>query len=321
MKIGYFTASTPITALSPRRFKRAQAFLNEKGIELVCGSLTGKTDGYRSGSIQARAAEVNALIHDPEVDVIMSTIGGMNTNAILPYLDYAYLRAHPKTFVGYSDTTALLLAIYTQAPECRVLYGPALVASFGEFPPYVDETWHYFQQLLTPIQQNLTLKAPAFWTDERANWENFEHEKKQITNHWQYTQLPTLSGKIVGGNLDTMYGFFGSPYFPELTEETLLFIEDAEKDAATVEKNFAMLKNAGIFDRVRGIILGKHALFDDRGTNRQPIDLLLEVLNGQPLPIIYDYDSCHTTPMMTTLLGAQATFDAKQMTVTYAAMP
>jgi hypothetical protein len=42
MKIGYFTASTPITALSPRRFKRAQAFLNEKGIELVSGSLTGK---------------------------------------------------------------------------------------------------------------------------------------------------------------------------------------------------------------------------------------------------------------------------------------
>lgn len=88
MKIGYFTASTPITALSPRRFKRAQAFLNEKGIELVSGSLTGKTDGYRSGSIQARAAEVNALIHDPEVEVIMSTIGGMNTNAILPYLDF-----------------------------------------------------------------------------------------------------------------------------------------------------------------------------------------------------------------------------------------
>jgi len=40
----------------------------------------------------------------------MATIGGTNTNAVLPYLDYAYLNQHPKTIVGYSDATALLLA-------------------------------------------------------------------------------------------------------------------------------------------------------------------------------------------------------------------
>lgn len=318
MKIGFFSSSTPITALSPERFKRAQLFLESRQVELVSGSLTGSQDHYRSGSIQSRAAEINQLIHNPEVTVIMSTIGGTNSNALLPYIDYEYLRSHPKTFVGYSDTTALLLAIYTQAPNCPVLYGPALVAAFGEFPPFVEQTWDYFQKIIEASSTTaVTLTAPKFWTDERANWETFEHEKVIYINQWRYTTESVLSGRVVGGNLDTMYGFIGSQYFPTLSAEDLLFIEDAEKDAATVEKNFAMLKNAGIFDQVKGIILGKHALFDDCGTGRQPIDILLEVLNGANVPIIYDYDSCHTTPMMTTPIGAQATFDAVKMTVRF----
>lgn len=78
-----------------------------------------------------------------------------------------------------------------------------------------------------------------------------------------------------------------------------------------------MIRDAGAFDKVRGVILGKHALFDDLGTQRRPIDILLEVLNNQRLSIIYDYDSCHTTPMMTTPLGAQAVIDAEKCTASF----
>jgi len=116
-----------------------------------------------------------------------------------------------------------------------------------------------------------------------------------------------------------MYGFLQSSYFPQLTDQDILFIEDAEKDAATLEKNFVMLQLAGIFKQVNGIILGKHALFDDQGTGRRPIDILLEVLNGQDLPIIYDYDSCHTVPMISTPLGSQVRIDAIEQTVTFSA--
>nr|WP_317619033.1 LD-carboxypeptidase [Bombilactobacillus folatiphilus] len=89
----------------------------------MAGNLTGQQDYYRSGSIQARAQELNDLIHQDELDVLMAAIGGMNTNAVLPYLDYAYLNQHPKTVVGYSDTTALLSAVLQKAPNCRVIYG------------------------------------------------------------------------------------------------------------------------------------------------------------------------------------------------------
>ena len=63
--------------------------------------------------------------------------------------------------------------------------------------------------------------------------------------------------------------------------------------------------------------MGKHALFDDLHTGRKPIDILLEVLGNRDLPIIYDFDSCHTVPMMTTPIGTWARFDATKMQVTY----
>ncbi|GAB6092707.1 S66 family peptidase [Furfurilactobacillus curtus] len=316
--IGFCSPSTPITAISPIRFARAKQYLKGKGAKMVAGSLTGQSDHYRSGTISARAAEVNELIHNKDVDIMMMTIGGTNTNAILPYIDYEALRQSPKTIVGYSDATALLLAIKTQAPACRVLYGPALVSSFGEWPPFVDETWRMFQEIVqTPIGGRVTIQKPQYWDDEAINWDRFLQTKQQRPNQWQATDQTVLTGRIIGGNLNTMYGILASPYFPSLSKTNLLLIEDAEKDAATVEKNFAMLKNAGIFSQIGGIILGKHALFDDLGTGCQPVDILQEVLGDLKCPIIYDYDSCHTVPMMTTPLGAMAIIDADQGQVTF----
>ncbi len=318
MKIGFYSSSTAITQLSPKRFRRAESFLKSKGAELVPGNLTGKNDFYRSASIQQRAEEINSLIHNESLDIIMSTIGGTNTNSVLPYIDYDYLAEHPKTFVGYSDASALLLAVKTLVPNCRVLYGPALVASFGEWPPYSEQTWQYFKKIVdTPRKTSVSLKAPEFWTDEKANWEVFEHEKKNYKNTWKYINSPVLSGRLIGGNLNTIYGILASRYFPKIFDNDILFIEDGEKDASTVEKNFAMIKNAGIFDKVKGIILGKHSLFDDNGSNRLPAEILKEVLNDSNLPIIYDYDSCHTIPMITTPIASQVKIDAKNMTISF----
>jgi muramoyltetrapeptide carboxypeptidase len=79
--IGFFTPSSPATVFAPNRFQRAKNYLTNKGFKLVEGSLTGKSDFYRSGSIQERAEELNKLIRDPDVRCIMSTIGGSNSNS------------------------------------------------------------------------------------------------------------------------------------------------------------------------------------------------------------------------------------------------
>ncbi|MFT8317588.1 MAG: S66 peptidase family protein [Sporolactobacillus sp.] len=315
-KIGIYSPSTPITATSPKRFLRAKQFLQDKGFEIVEGSLTGQSDGYRSGTIQERAAELNAFIRNPEIKMIMSTIGGTNSNALLPYLDYEAFKADPKIMIGYSDVTAILLAIYAKT-GFPVYYGPALVPSFGEFPPFVDETYHYFQQMVCEeLFFPYAVPRPEYWTDEPINWENKIRDKERRRNRWIGIHGGKAAGRLIGGNLNTIQGFWGSPYMPSIEPGDILLIEDSKKSADQVEKNFSLLAVNGVFDRIGGILLGKHELFDDAGTGRKPLDILLEVLNGRPLPIIADFDCCHTHPMLTLPIGVQVEIDADRAAVT-----
>lgn len=117
--IGIFSPSAPATYSSPKRFQRAKTFLEAKGFVIVEGKLTGKQDHYRSGSIKERAEELNELIRNPDIKCIMSTIGGMNSNSLLPYIDYEAFKQHPKIIIGYSDVTAILLAMLRRRASRR----------------------------------------------------------------------------------------------------------------------------------------------------------------------------------------------------------
>lgn len=87
-KIGIYSPSSPATVTASKRYLRARQFLESKGFIIVEGNLTGKTDTYRSGTPRERAEELNALLRDPEIKMVMSTIGGTNSNSMLPYIDY-----------------------------------------------------------------------------------------------------------------------------------------------------------------------------------------------------------------------------------------
>ncbi|WP_162596519.1 S66 family peptidase [Vibrio atypicus] len=307
--IGFFSPSSPATVFAPKRFERAKAFLASKGFKVKAGSLTGESDGYRSGSVQQRAEELNELIRDPDVRCIMSTIGGYNSNALLPYIDYEALKRDPKIIIGYSDVTALLMGIYAQT-GLITFYGPALVASFGELAPLVEETFDAFSDLLVePYSVPYCYTMPKGWTDVMIDWETQQETKPVQENQWQFLGSGTVGGRIIGGNLNTMSGIWGSPYMPEVQEGDILLIEDSLKSIADVERSFNHLKLCGVFDKVSAIVLGKHELFDDKGTGRQPLDVLQEVLNGQEVAILSGFDSCHTHPMLVTPLGVKASID------------
>lgn len=128
-------------------------------------------------------------------------------------------------------------------------------------------------------------------------------------------------GRLIGGNLNTMEGFFGTEYMPKIQDGDILFHEDSLKDACTVERSFSLLKLAGVFDRVGGILLGKHEKFDDNGTGRKPHDILLEVLGETRLPFLAEFDCCHTHPMLTLPLGCQVELDAANKCVTLLESP
>lgn len=315
--IGFFSPSYPITAFAPTRFQRAITYLESKGLKLKAGSLTSISDHYRSGTILQRAEELNALIKDPEVDIIMSTIGGSNSTSLLPYIDYEAYRKTPKPIVGYSDVTAILLAIYTQT-GISTYYGPALVASFGELAPFVDQSYQYFSDLLIQVKPlPYVYSTPRQWTDEFIDWETQNRSKIGEDNQVQYLGVGRISGRVIGGNLNTISAFWGSPYMPTIRVGDILLIEDSLKDIATVERLLAMLKLNQVFDRIAALIVGKHEALKDLDTARTTLDVLLEILNGQELPIVYDFDCGHTHPMYTIPIGAQLRidFDCKEVSV------
>ena len=308
--IGVFSPSSPITKTSPNRTKRAIEYLEDKEFKVVKGSLTGKSDFYRSGSINERVEELNSLIRNPNIRCIMSTIGGMNSNSLLPYIDYEAFKKDPKIIIGYSDVTAILLGIYAKT-GISTYYGPALVASFGELEPYVSETYKYFKNILMDeIQYPYEVKMPKFWTDEYINWETQDRFKTPIGNSLITVNDGVCEGRLIGGNLNTMMGIWGTEYMPEIKKGDILFIEDSLKDCATIERSFSLLKLSGVFDKISGIILGKHELFNDNGTGRKPYEILLEVMGDTKVPFLADFDCCHTHPMITLPIGCKVKLDA-----------
>ena len=112
--IGVFSPSWIITNEAPEASVRAENYLRSQGFKVKHGKLWGKADAYRTGTPKARADEFNTLLHDPEVDILIASVGGSVTNGMLPYIDYEYYADNPKPVVGMSDVTALLMALYAK---------------------------------------------------------------------------------------------------------------------------------------------------------------------------------------------------------------
>lgn len=308
--VGVFSSSSSISATVPVRYERGIQYLKSRGYHVINGQLYGKKDSYRSGSIIERAEEFNQLLYNDDIQILMASIGGNNTNSILPYIDYEYLKKHPKIIVGYSDTTALLLAIYAKT-GLITFYGPAVASSFGELPPFVDWTFDNFHLMMKGnMRFPYCYEKPSVWTDEFINWNEQSRSKEQYENDWICVSPGVCQGRLIGGNLNTMEGFFGTEYMPEIKKGDILFLEDSLKDACTIERSFSLLKLAGIFEKVDGIILGKHEKFDDNGTGKCPYEILLEVMGDVSIPILADFDCCHTHPMLTLPIGCYVTLDA-----------
>ena len=313
--IGIFSSSSPISATVPVRYERGKQYLTSKGFTIIDGKLYGKRDFYRSGSIFERADEVNSLLHNDEIDILMASVGGCVTNSILPYIDYDYLKNHPKIIIGYSDVTALLLAVYAKT-GIPTYYGPALAASFGEFPPLVNMTCRYFSDIVLGGKAlPYRYEMPPVWTEERIDWASQDRAKTTRKNEWICVREGSCKGRLIGGNLNTMSGIFGTEYMPEIKEGDILFIEDSLKNAFIVERSFSLLKLAGVLDKVGGIILGKHEGFDDCGTGRAPHEILLEVLGDRDIPVLAQFDCCHTHPMFTLPIGKTFELDATRKSV------
>lgn len=298
MKICVFSASMPPTTFAENRCQRAIDFLRNKNNEIILGDLFFKNDFYRSGTILERANEINELAKNQNA-ILLSAIGGTNTSSILKHVNYQLINKNIQAVYGYSDSTALLNAIINKCPNVKVFYGPALVPSFGDFEKeFLEYTYQSFHESLQ-TKKKIKNECQLGWTDDYKNWNTFESPKKIKKDNWIWKGERSVTGRLVGGNLNTILGTWGSEYGLKVKQGDLLFIEDSQKDIATMEKLFNFLLLNKVFEKINGLILGRHELFNSQNSNREPIDVLQEILESSNinLPMVANCNFSHTKPM------------------------
>src|SRR5262249_49440593 len=119
--IGVAAASSPFEQRS--EIDRSVRWYEERGYRVKLAPGVFARDDYVAGEAQGRADDVNAIFADPEVDLVQMLRGGYGASQVVPFLDFDAIAANPKPLVGYSDVTALHVAI-RQRTGLVTFYGP-----------------------------------------------------------------------------------------------------------------------------------------------------------------------------------------------------
>ncbi|MBD9653128.1 LD-carboxypeptidase [Ensifer sp. ENS09] len=312
-RVAIFAPSSSASYFFPDRFQHAVSVLrNVLHVDVVVGQTCLTERGFVSASTKARAAELAQFLEDDTIKAIFFTTGGFNSAEILDLIDFDSLNTRPKIVTGYSDCTSLLLAIHAQL-KWITFYGPAVMTQFGEYPTIFPFTVKSFLDVVSRRPHRLTLEHPEAWTDERLEWGNGDwrtRPRRMIKQDGNRTlREGSGSGIIWGGNIETLNLLAGTRYWRP-PESIVLFIEAVEAEAflPRVRRSLSHLRQCGLFDRVRGLLVGRSP--DARDVSGLSLDdIVVERLADEHFPIIADVAFGHTDPMLTLPIGATCTIN------------
>lgn len=242
--------------------------------------------GYLSGPDEVRARLFNQAFADKGVDAIICARGGYGSLRILDKIDYALVKKNPKIFVGFSDITALHLALYKKTGLCT-FHGP-MVADFG--------TAYNRKYLL----QTLTSKKPfGLITLPKGCKPKFLRPGK-------------ATGPLLGGNLSLIAKLCGTPFFPSL-KGVILFLEDTGEYPHRIDGYLAQLRLAGVFNQISGLILAEFTKTGPLKKNELPLrTVFADFFHNAPFPIALNFPFGHSANKFTLPLGIRATLDSRK---------
>ena len=270
------------------------------GLEVKPGSnLFARRGGY-AGSRQQRAADLHEMFADPQVKAIWAARGGSGCATVLPCLDYGLIKAHPKIVVGYSDVTALHLALLARTGMVS-FHGPV---SSSTFSPFSEA---HLRAVLFDAPRTLAMPVRERDADAVLPAESVPYVIRE----------GSAEGPLVGGNLSTLCALVGTPFFPD-TRGGLLFLEDIGEAPYRIDRMLTQLEQAGVLASVAGVVLGvfrKCAPADD-----EPSLTLREVFEDRfaalGVPCAYGFAVGHIPQQLTLPLGVRARMDAATRTIT-----
>lgn len=194
--------------------------------------------GYLAGRDEERAAHLNAMYADPEVRAIFAVRGGWGCARILPHLDWEMIRANPKLLTGFSDITALHLALAART-DCPTIHGPNAASAWGRL------SWDSFHSLAFE-GETPTWRTPPGTEDRLA----------QRNGRVRTFRPGRASGPLLGGNLTVLTSLVGTPYLPDF-DGAILFLEDTDEAQYRIDRMLTQLRLAGILGRLAGVVFGQ----------------------------------------------------------------
>ena len=285
----------------------AKEKLEALGFRLSFSEHYFENDIFDSAPIASRVEDLEAAFANETVDAILTTIGGFNCNELLPYLDFDLIAQNPKIFCGYSDTTALLNAIYAKT-GIQTYMGPSYSSfKMREGQDYQTQAW-----LNAVTQDSFTLEPSEEWSSDA--WYIPDAPRTFFPTDWKVYNPGQASGVAIGGNLSTFALLHGTEFAPK-PDKYILFLEEAEEDHyVEFTRHFAALLQ--VYPNPQAVLIGRFPK-----ETEMTEEILLAILDKHPIlkqiPVLYDLDFAHTQPLFTITIGGQVEIDTKTFSITF----
>ncbi|HEL2377729.1 TPA: LD-carboxypeptidase [Streptococcus suis] len=285
----------------------AKEKLENLGFKLSFSEHYFENDMFDSAPIASRVADLEAAFADESVDAILTTIGGFNSNELLPYLDFDLIAQNPKIFCGYSDTTALLNAIYAKT-AMQTYMGPSYSSfKMREGQDYQTQAW-----LKAVTQDSYDLIPSPEWSSDA--WYLPDAPRTFYPTEWKVYNPGQASGIAIGGNISTLNLLTGTEFAPR-PDEYILFLEEAEDDDyLIIARHLTALLQA--YPNPQALVFGRFPK-----ETKMTEEILLAILDKHPtlktIPVLYDLDFAHTQPLFTITIGGQVELDTKAFSIRF----
>ncbi|EHA6442094.1 TPA: S66 family peptidase [Clostridium perfringens] len=263
-KIGVISCSNGLSIKNKNIIEELKLNLKSLDIEMVEGdTLYAKEYNLFSGTGEEKARALEKLFLDKDIKMIFDISGGDLANEVLDFLDFNLIKENPKPFFGYSDLTVLLNAIYSQC----------------------DITTYNYQL------RNLIGK---FKEEQMQNFKaSFIEGKEDIFNlDYKWINGSHLEGIVVGGNIRCLLKLAGTKYMPDFKDK-ILFLESFSGNSAKMVTYITQYKNLGVFNEVKGIILGEFTEMERENLKPDIVEILKRVIGEINIPILKTRDLGH----------------------------